>query len=146
MTLLSSLSLRAEVSNTSFLSGAGAWGNALIGVTSLSDHEFALSLGGTKIPFGTEGRVFYLGERRSLAQGDSSLGQQLTADVAGCRLFATLDWQSLHRAEPTVFDVLPGSFRDVERLNVRMRDAGAFTLHLIAPEGTNLSKEILLNE
>lgn len=142
---LKDLYLCAQVSNTDFLSGASSWGNALIGVQALSQQDFALNLGNQPLYFGVADKTFYLGSERGLAQEKNEYLRHERSDIKGARFFATFAVPGIiHQLE--LGNSLPASFSQFQRLNIEMDEPGDFKIKLLAPEGTNLARAILLNE
>ena len=132
--------LTAQVANTDFLSGASSWGNAFMDVQALSATEYVVKYSLSPIYLGVLDKTFYLGSERGLTtEGNAYLRQQLD-DIRGARFFATLNLASIP-LEP--LSVWTKRYPDLNRLDVRMDEAGEFTFTLNASDTTNILRTLL---
>ncbi len=135
------VSLVAQLSDTDFLSRSTSWGNGFVGITSLSPTDFFVNAYGLPIYFGVQDQLLYVGWQRGLIAEDNAYLRQQVDEIRGSRLFVTLHIPSL-TIEP--FSMLSLRFPELDRLDVKMGDAGAFTFTLKALPRTNITKHLLL--
>ncbi len=133
-------SLTAQVANTDFLSGASKWGNRIINVTALSSTDYVVNIEPTPIHFGVKDKIFYVGSEPGLiTEGNAYLREQ-RSDILGARFYATMNLSSIP-LEPV--SILSKIYPDLNRLDVKMNDAGEFTFTLKASDGTNILRTLL---
>ena len=130
----------AKVAHTDFLDGATSWGNSFIGVQTLTPTDFALNLGTSTSYFGVKDKIFYFGSRQGLSDEGNRYLQDERSDIRQARFFATFDLPALTSSDMRI----PLDLSRFERVNIVMEDAGEFKLKLIAPEGCNIAREILM--
>lgn len=132
--------LTAHVTNTDFLSEAQSWGNSFLEVKSLSATDFMVNLEPSSIYFGVQDNTFYLsGEKGLTAQGNAYLNKQ-RSDIKGARFYATLNLSSIP-LEPISF--LSKIYPELNRLDIKMKKAGEFSLTLKASDRTNILRTLL---
>ena len=141
---LRGLYVTAKVENTDFLSDASTWGNNLFGVQALTQQDFALNLGATSYYFGVQDRTFYLGATQGLTNEQNDYLQRKHSDIKGNRFFATFAIPSLVNQLGSKTS-LPSVLSSFERVNIVMENAGDLKLELVAPNGTNIVRELILN-
>ena len=127
--------LTAQVANTDFLSGASSWGNSIINVKALSSTEYVVNIDPTPIHLCVKNKLLYVGtESGPVTEGNAYLREQ-HSDIKGARLYATLNLSSIP-LEP--ISILSKIYPDLNRLDVKMEDAGNFTFTLKASDNTNI--------
>ena len=132
--------LTAQVANTDFLSGASSWGNSFIGVKALSPTEYVVNIEPTPIHFGVKDKTFYIGSERGLVTEGNAYLREQRSDIQGARLYATLNLSSIP-LEP--ISILSKIYPDLNRLDVKMKEAGEFSFTLKASENTNILRSLL---
>ncbi len=141
---LKDIYLAAEVAHTDFLSNTSTWGSSLFGVQPLTSQDFALNMGTSSFFFGVEDKTFYFGSQQGLAHEKNDYLRDQRSDIKDKRFYATF-------AVPTLVNQLgakaglPASVSNFERFNIQMEHFGDFKLQLLAPPGTNIAREIILN-
>lgn len=140
--VLSHLQLTAQVKNTDFLAYASSWGNMFVEVQSLSPQDFALNLGTSSLYFGVQEDIFYMGSQKGLTENTNTYLRRERADVKGARFFATCRLPKLTQMQGVQIP-LPDALTHFERLNIEMERAGELKLELIAPEGTQIVRDVL---
>jgi hypothetical protein len=109
-------------------------------VQALSPTEYVVKYSLSPIYLGVQDKTFYLGSERGLStEGNAYLRQQLD-DIRGARFFATLNLASIP-LEP--LSVWTKRYPDLNRLDVRMDEAGEFTFTLNASDTTNILRTLL---
>ena len=141
---LKDIYLAAEVAHTDFLSNTSTWGSSLFGVQPLTSQDFALNMGTSSFFFGVEDKTFYFGSQQGLAHEKNDYLRDQRSDIKGKRFYATFAVPNLVNQLGTTVG-LPASVSNFERFNIQMEHFGDFKLQLLAPPGTNIAREIILN-
>lgn len=139
------LSLYATLANDDFLAAADDWGTDLLRVQRIGGQSFAVDVYNTRIRFGVESGVFYLGDDKVLQPSRSSQLHEGGNEARGQRLYATFDMPALLRNVPGAA-VLPDAVARCRRITLAMPAADRLQLRLSAQECTNIAKELLTNE
>lgn len=125
----------AQLANTDFLSGASSWGNSFLSVKALSATEYVVNYNPTPIYLGVKDKTFYLGSERGLSTEGNTYLRQQGSDLKGARFFATLNLSSIPLEPISFWSKL---YPDLNRLDVKMEEAGEFTFTLKASDNTNI--------
>lgn len=134
------ISLLAQVANTDFLSGATSWGNAFIGVKALGATEYVVNIEPMPIHFGVKDKTLYVGSQRGIVTEGNAYLREQHSDIKDARFYATLNLTSIP-LEP--ISILSQIYPDLNRLDVKMEDAGEFTFTLKVSENTNILRALL---
>ena len=130
----------AQVSNTDFLSGASSWGNTFINVTPLSSTEYVVNIEPSPIHFGVKNNTLYVSAECGLVTEGNAYLRNQRDDILGARFYATFNLSSIP-LEP--ISILSKIYPDLNRLDVKMGDAGEFSFTLKASEGSNILRTFL---
>lgn len=149
-----SVRLMAELKNMDFLEQRDYWlqsaaKQSAYGLTA-EGEGFCLTSNGMTAWFGASDDVLYAASTHDLGTVERALevNRFLEAerdDICDTRLFVTLDMRPL-AAVGRLFggDNLLGKLRLFQRMNIEMKEPGSFEMTLLAPEGKNLAKSLLL--
>lgn len=132
--------LTAQLANTDFLSGASSWGNSFLSVKALSPTEYVVNYNPTPIYLGVKDKTFYLGSERGLSTEGNTYLRQQGSDLKGARFYATLNLSSIPLEPISFWSKL---YPDLNRLDVKMEEAGEFTFTLKASDNTNILRTLL---
>ena len=133
-------SLVAKVTNSDFLSGAASWGNSFIDVKALSPTEYVVNINPTPIHLGVKDKTLYVGSERGLVTEGNAYLRKQRSNIKGTRFYATLNLSSIPLEPISIFSNI---YPDLNRLDVKMEEAGEFSFTLKASENTNIIRTLL---
>ncbi len=149
--------LLARLDNEDFLTQSDYWiksaaANPAYELMAASPHDFVAVFDDKQAWFGVKDKTLYLTGSSSLANAEKSAtpNAYLMADrshIKGLRFYASLDIQPLTVLISTFAGSSPlDRLLLFQRINLEMGEVGHFTLKLVAPEGSNVVKKIILGK
>ena len=130
----------ASLSDSSCFDGSSAWGNSFVDVSKLGTLDFALDVASERYFLGSQDNILYLGSQHGLSR-DGNV-QIAAGNIAGTRLYATFGIPQLVRLASGLTSV-PHALRRFERATLELDKDNVAHLRMIAPEGTQIVKELL---
>lgn len=137
------INLIARLKDSSCFEGSSAWGNSLVDVNKLGALDFSLRIASESYYMGSQDDILYVGSQHGLSREGNELLKE--GNVAGSRLYANLGIRELVRIATGMTSV-PAALEMFERATLELDKDNVAHLRMIAPEGTNIAKQILLNE